>query len=34
VSYKNTIVFQQLKIQNKWVGKGNHRCEGGNTVMS
>jgi len=26
--------FQTLKIQNGWEGKGNHCCEGGNTVMS
>ena len=26
--------FQTLKIQNKWERKGNHCCEGGNTVMS
>jgi len=27
-------VNQKLKIQNGWEGKGNHQCEGGNTVTS
>ena len=27
-------VIQKLKIQNVWKGKGNHLCEGGNTVVS
>jgi hypothetical protein len=30
----NTRVIQKLKIQNRWEGKGNHHCEGGNTVTS
>jgi hypothetical protein len=29
-----TRVIQKLKIQIGWQGKGNHRCEGGNTVVS
>ena len=29
-----TRVIQKLKIQIGWKGKGNHRCEGGNTVVS
>ena len=29
----NYEVFQILKIQNRWEGKGNHSCEG-DTVMS
>ena len=29
-----TRVIQKLKIQIAWKGKGNHRCEGGNTVVS
>ena len=30
----NTRFIQKLKIQNGWEAKGNHRCEGGNTVVS
>ena len=26
-------VIQKFKIENGWEGKGNHRCEGGNTVV-
>jgi len=26
-------VTQKFKIQNGWEGKGNHCCEGGNTVV-
>jgi hypothetical protein len=31
---RSTRAIQKLKIQNRWEGKGNHRCEGGNTVVS
>jgi len=27
-------IIQKLKIQNSWERKGNHSCEGGNTVIS
>jgi len=26
-------VIQKFKIENGWEGKGNHHCEGGNTVV-
>jgi len=33
-SFKHTRVIQKLKTQNRWEGKGNDCCEGGNTVVS
>jgi hypothetical protein len=32
--FTNMRVIEKLKTQNRWEGKGNHRCDGGNTCIS